>query len=368
VGQPGTIGQPGGTGGEGAAGTPSFANLGAGAGIGSSVALAAPGGYLDNPIPKTMVRLRYDAGFDMDRPDRAEFFYGQWKELSFHPHGINGGGAYFDPKARGPEQLPRRLDFQDISSYAEWAVNRRLSLFVDVPVRFLHIEGELEDPDHERMPNGRFFPEPRAENTEAPKNFPGGLSDVTAGFKFALIADPDRYLTFQLRAYTNTGNVNLGLGTGHVSLEPGLLYYQRLTDKLVFQGQFSDWIPIDGGKSVIDGTNFAGNVLIYGLGLGYDVYTNGNLRITPITEFMGWTVLNGLESIAGDISATPPPGIALPKTHGVEDASGTTIVNAKIGVRTYFGSGHDIYVGWGHSLTGERWYRDIARVEYRYSF
>src|SRR5439155_3458555 len=57
---PGMMGQPGGTGATGAegglAGTAetAFASLGAGAGVGSSAALAAPGGYIDNAIPKTM--------------------------------------------------------------------------------------------------------------------------------------------------------------------------------------------------------------------------------------------------------------------------------------------------------------------------
>src|SRR5205085_1898326 len=78
---PGGMGQPGGTGAAGAEGgltgtaETAFASLGSGAGVGSSVALAAPGGYIDNAIPKTMFRLRFDAAYDDNRPDRAEFFY-----------------------------------------------------------------------------------------------------------------------------------------------------------------------------------------------------------------------------------------------------------------------------------------------------
>jgi hypothetical protein len=49
---------------------------------------------------------------------------------------------------------------------------------------------------------------------------PGGLSDVQFGFKAALLADPDRYLTIQFRTYVPTGNPGTGLGTGHPSLEP----------------------------------------------------------------------------------------------------------------------------------------------------
>ena len=293
-----------------------FAGLGAGAGVGASAALnAGPAGYIDSAIPKTMFRLRYDAGFDVNRPDRAEFFYAAWRELSFHPHGINGNGAFFDPKARGPETLPGNLDYQELSSYLEIAFNNRFSAFVDIPVRWLSFRNIQEEPDTERMPNGGFFPEPREENTEPMQTRTGGLYDIQAGFKYALLADPDRYLTFQLRGYFPTGNPSHGLSTGHTSLEPGLLYYGHPTDRLYVQAQLRDWIPIDGSRSVIDGKDFNGNVLIYGLGVGYDVYNRCNLRVTPITEVVGWTVINGLESFGGPIGsvarAREPAGLGL---------------------------------------------------------
>jgi len=77
-----------------------------------------------------------------------------------------------------------------------------------------------------------------------------------------LIADPDQFVTFQLRTYAPTGNASLGLGTGHFSLEPSLLYFKQLTERLTIQAQFTDWIPIDG-------TAEAGNVLSYGFGFSY---------------------------------------------------------------------------------------------------
>src|SRR5262245_18597628 len=52
-----------------------------------------PGAYLDSAIPKNTLRLRYDAAFDINRPDRAEFYYATWHELALHLHGIQGGGA-----------------------------------------------------------------------------------------------------------------------------------------------------------------------------------------------------------------------------------------------------------------------------------
>jgi hypothetical protein len=49
------------------------------------------------------------------------------------------------------------------------------------------------------------------------------------------------------------------------------------------------------------------------------------------------------------------------------DASGTDIVNLKIGVRVGIDRG-SFYAGYGRALTDAAWYTDIVRFEYRYSF
>ncbi len=352
--------------------TPDFGDRGRGAGAGPTVGV---GGYLDNPVPITTFRLQYESAYNINRPDRSEFIWAAWKELGFHPHGINGQGAFFDPSAKGPEFIFSHLDYQDISPYFELAITKRFSAFVEIPVRFIHTSGLLEDPDNERMPNGQFFPEPRPPGGENHEDLPfnginnGGLADMNAGFKYAFIANPNRYLTFQFRTYIPTGDPGQGLGTGHVSLEPGLLYYQRLTDRVTFQSEFRDWIPIGGARSIIDGRRFDGNILIYGLGVGYDIYRSRNWVVTPVGEVVGWTVLGGLASVAaGAITATPPPGVFLPQGHGVEDASGNTIVDLKFGVRTTFCDRHSVYAGYGFAVTGNRWYQDIIRVEYRFLY
>src|SRR5262249_52179009 len=101
---------------------------------------------------------------------------------------------------------------------------------------------------------------------------------------------------------------------------------------------------------------------------GYGLYQRGNFGIMPITEFLGWTVLNGYEALAGTISATAPPGLDLPTSHGVEQAGGNTIVNGKIGVRVFWGNGQSLYAGYGRSLPGTHWYTDDFRLEYRIFF
>jgi hypothetical protein len=347
---------------------------------------ASPGGYLDDAIPQTMFRLRYEARYGINEFDRAQYMYGTWRELSFHLHPLLNNGAvqgtFIDTKARGSQIFAKQLDDQTVSAYMEVALDKRLSVFANVPERFVHFRGVVEDEPEDQNPRSldqRLFPEAGKEVPGA-KQDTSGLSDIDAGFKYALIACPDnRYLTFQFRTYSPTGDPGLGQGTGHWSVEPSLLLYQRLTDRLVMQGQLTDWVPISAGPG-------AGNVITYGAGLGYDVFKSCKLRVTPVAEFVGWTVLNGTEAFDGTIPGSTtqvgPPinnmannatvlnvnGLTLPGDHGATNASGDTIINAKIGVRTYFGDAQDVYVGYGHSLTGDRWYKDILRVEYRLHF
>ena len=94
--------------------------------------------------------------------------------------------------------------------------------------------------------------------------------------------------------------------------------------------------------------HFAGNVFYYGIGPSFTVYDRNNVRFGPVVELVGWHVLSGNESV----------GL---------DASGTDIVNLKVGGRLNFGEG-SVYVGYGHALTDKVWYDDILRFEYRYGF
>jgi hypothetical protein len=351
--------------GMGSAGMPSFGSESFGAGVGANVGMAAPGGYLDSAIPMTMFRLRYDTAYNLNRPDRAEYIYGAWQELSFHPHGIVShgvaNGVFVDANTRGPTQSGNQVDYQEASVYFEYAFARRFSAFVDLPYRFVHFRPPFEggDENGENPDDSARFPE--GQENANPNNNPNGISDLQFGFKYAFIADPDQFLTLQFRTYVPTGDAGRGLGTGHVSVEPALLYYKQMTERLVFQAQLMDWIPIGG-------TAEAGNVLSYGAGFAYDVYRSCNLRVAPVVEMLGWTVLSGYESFFLPDSTFNTAGLNVPSNHGVANATGDTIINGKIGVRTYFGDSVDFYVGYGRALTGDHWYTDIVRAELRIKF
>jgi hypothetical protein len=263
-------------------------------------------GYIDSAIPGSLFRFRFDAAYNDARPTRAEFFYPK--------------GAPFGPGLPEPE---RSVDFQELAAYLELAASERLSGFINTPVRFLNPEINR---DH------------------------AGFSDLDAGFKFAFLSSDARVATFQFRTYMPTGESRRGLGTDHVSLEPALLCYDALTDRLALESELRVWVPLGG-------TDFAGNIVRYGIGIHYDLFRTSNCTYVPVAEFVGWTVLDGKESVL------PPSGKAF-----VQDAAGQTILNAKLGMRVKFSDWGDLYGGYGRALTGNRWYEDILRVEFRLFF
>ena len=263
-------------------------------------------GYIDPAVPGNVFRLRFDAAFDDRRPTRGEFFY---------PKGAPKGPGLPEPEAS--------VDYQELSAYIELAASERLSAFIDLPLRFL---------------------DPQINASHA------GLSDVDVGFKYAFLRTDDQIATFQFRTYAPSGDSKLGLGNNHVSLEPGLLYFDRLSDRLGLESELRLWVPVGG-------TDFAGEIIRYGVGLHYDLYRTESFTLTPVAEFVGWTLLDGKESIvrpSGKVS--------------VEDAAGQTIFNAKVGLRAKFGDSVDMYAGYGRPLTGDQWYEHVVRFEFRLLF
>jgi hypothetical protein len=261
-------------------------------------------GYIDSALPTTQFRLRFDAGYDFQRPTRAEFFWAR-------------GGS---PGVPLPET---RVDYQDISSYLEVAFDPRLSLFVEGPYRFV--------------------------NPQVNANA-NGFSDMNTGFKWAFIDVPDWTATFQFRTYIPTGDAARGLGNNHVSLEPALLAEYRFSEKLRLEGELRYWVPIGG-------TDFAGDIIRYGLGVSYGCRNPDGFWVTPVVEFVGWTVLGGKETVP-----------VSPTLFVVQGAAGDTIVNGKLGLRFGFGTQTDVYAGYGRALTGATWYTDTFRVEFRLRF
>jgi hypothetical protein len=317
------------------AGSPPETNFDVGAlgGPGGSAvggnSFAAGSAYVESAIPLTQYRLRYDAADGDNRPDRADFFYPKCGCFRFVPPALGG-----DPRAPGPGTgIASRVNYQELSNYVEVAPIPQFSVFADIPVRWVDI----------------FFTDPTLKNETHQ-----GLSDIDFGFKYAMVYEPTQVFTFQFRTYSPTGASQQGLGRNNWNLEPALLYYRQLAPRLFLDAELRDFIP------VASQDDFAGNVLRYGVSLSSLVYDRTTFRVTVPLEFVAWNVLTGKES-------TPT---------GVKDAAGDTIVNVKIGVRFGFGetlgisylNRADFYVGYGRALTGDVWYKDLARAELRIRF
>lgn len=272
-------------------------------GTGGPIVTDSKAGYIDNAIPGDLFRMRYDSSYDNIRPNRAEYFYAK--------------GSPAGPGLPLPEP---RVDYQDISVYGEVLLFPRFSTFLDLPIRFL--------------------------NPEVNANA-AGLADLNTGFKWAFLESENEILSFQLRTYIPTGNATRGLGTNHVSLEPALLYYQALNESVGIEGEFRYWVPIGG-------TDFAGQIIRYGVGGYWTAIKKERWSLSPVVEFVGWTVLGGKESIV-----QPPAPME------VVDAAGDTIINSKLGMRMGLGDRADFYAGWGRALTSNTWYSNTLRLELR---
>lgn len=322
-----------------------FASLG-----GDTVSLADAAslpGYIDSAVIRSRIRTRYDGARGGDS-DRAEFLYPAYN--------VGAIGTIQNGNFSGPNRfIIQDYDYDEYSTYIENAFTDNFSAFAEIAYRTTDILGA----DTQSGIFDRFETD--------------GIGDMNAGFRYGLVNCPGDYLTFQFKVFIPTGDEEDALGTGHTSLMPGLLFQRQHSDRLTVFGEFHDWIGLDGTEVDDDGSEFAGesftgNVLRYGIGAGYDLHRIScpceEKRLTFLTEFVGWTVLDGLKTDAELASTTL--GNQTAAVVEIQDASGDTIVNCKIGVR-YQSNAHSIYAGYGFPLTNDDWYDQIVRLEYEYN-
>jgi len=285
-------------------------------------------GYVTDGSIRSQARVRFDASRGVDAPDRAELFYpkcGCYRDLpASHPA--------FDPGAPGPGPgIVTDLRFQQLYLYGEFAVNERLSLIGELPVRWVQPQA--------------FVPGTGSFDSHS------GLSDLRAGAKIGLVATDAAALTLQLLGQFPTGDGRKGLGVEHFSFEPALLYNQALNARVRLEGQFGMVLPSGGADGIATTQeSFAGKVLYYGIGPSVEVYRGDQVSFSPVVELVGWRVLDGYQ------------------TSTLSAVDNLNIVNLKIGGRLGFRDTSSIYVGYGRALTDAVWYRNIFRVEYRVGF
>jgi hypothetical protein len=287
-------------------------------------------GYIEDPSVASQVRVRFDAGFNMTSPDRAEFFYGKcgcYRDLA--------GNAAYDPDAPGPGPgLLQGLDYQQFNVLGEFAFNHRVSVFAELPVR------SIKPTD--------FVPGTGSFGNQS------GIGDINAGVKLSLFSSDTSDATVMVRTSMPSGDAGKGLGTDHGSIEPAFLFRQDLGDRAGLEGQFGYWHPTSSSKGPLPGNgDFAGNIVYYGIGPSFDLVRTDTVTFSPVVELIGWHVLSGYQTSTF-------------LTDG-GNASGINIANLKIGARTTV-KGNSFYVGYGFALTNNDWYDKILRLEYRARF
>jgi hypothetical protein len=283
-------------------------------------------GYIDNAVIHTEVRVRFDAADHDDTPDRAELFYAKCGCYRLAPDGA------YDPTAPGPGfSVPKYVNFQQLYIYGEYAPSHKISLFGQLPFRWL--QAQSAPGVAQAFPDG------------------GGIGDIAVGAKFAPIASPTRFLTFQLRSAVPSGDARKGLGTNHATIEPMVLFYQNLSDRIAIEAQFGDVHPLSSSKGVptAGSHGFAGDVITYGVGSSYRILDQEKFWMSGVLEMVGWNVQGGMAT-------------------GRTSTDGVNIVNLKVGPRFSFGPHHSLYAGYGIALTSQTWYREIFRTEYRDAF
>jgi hypothetical protein len=257
--------------------------------------------FVPSVRPATYTRLRWDAGRNLIQPDRAEYF---WAAIG----------------KSGPGKPETRVNYNELSLYTEVG-GPKFSFYINMPYR--NQEGDV---------NGGS----------------GGFGDLTIGTKSVLIDSELMLFTFQLGTTIPTGLSGHGLGTGHVSMDPSLLWAIKLFPETYWQGQLGYWIPISGTS------NFAGSILFYNNALNHVICRP--LRDTALIgtiESTGYTFTSG--------SVTDANGV-------VHSANDTTYFNVGPGLRLAFCDKLDIGFGVQFAVTGNRFAQQLYRTELRWRF
>lgn len=273
-------------------------------GIGHDRVMLAPF-FIEVTQPFNHYRARVDDVAGLQFPSRAEYFWAA------------------PPKGRTkPEQS---VDYQDFRLQIETG-NDQFSLATDLPIRLL-------DP----VVN---------DNT-------GGFSDMTLTQK-AIIVNGDYWQISQLfRTYFNTGSARKGLGTGHISLEPGVLGRYKWNEQTYLHGELLYWIPVGGADPV-----FAGERLQSGIGISTVLYETDMFAAIPTFELVGWYFFDGAKRY--------PDGT-------VANVDGEGFVNLHPGVRFVLGPRGDlglfeVGVAGGLGIGDARLYDSLLRVDLRWSY
>jgi hypothetical protein len=286
--------------------------------------------FVDSVRPVTQMRWRYDAGFGMTAPDRAEYFM---PRFNTNPIQVVGQGCPRpNQQGKGIAGIARKIDYEDLSLYTEGAVNN-FSVFMQYFYREI-------DPSPAPINTGTLCPT-------------SGFADLLIGTKTLLMDCELMQLTFQFQTFIPVGNFTQGLGTAHVSLEPSFLTSVKLAQDLYFQGQTAYWIPIAGDPI------YQANVWHSHLSFNRVLCRCGcNSMLIGTFEFNEWTILGGNYTSPNLLIGGSPVGLS----------AWTGIFSMGPGLRAVICNTIDFGVGTAFALTGDKWADQLVRSEFRWRY
>jgi hypothetical protein len=282
--------------------------------------------FADGARPQTQMRLRWDSDLNLQSPDRAEYYWAAPNAAQGKKTGTGEGQR--TSSGRGPKGgVALNADIREFSLYTEGAADR-VGAFVEIPYR-------RSEPEN---PNMNAF---------------SGFSDMNVGTKTLLLDCELLQIAFQFKTFIPIGQATKGLGTGHVSLEPSLLWALKLTSETYFQAQTAYWIPI-GGDQV-----YAGDIFHYHLSLNHLLCRPiHGIQLIGTAEMNGWAILDGSFSIPDPQAA----GKALPQD------TRRHILSAGPGIRLDICEKIDFGLGTAFALTSHKWADQMYRAEFRWRF
>lgn len=273
------------------------------AGLGRERVATAPF-EIDISQPMGNFRFRTDAVYNLTKPDRSEYFWAM--------------------PGRGPV-VEESVDYQDVRFLMETGTPS-FSLGTEVPIRMLNPEI-----------NG---------NT-------AGVGDIQLVQKAVLLSGSRWQMTQLTRTTFNNGNARKGLGTGHVSIEPGMLFRYQYSELTYLHSELKLTFPIAGDPA------YSGQALKWGVGVSTVYYETDTMALIPTLEFTNIWLLDG--------QYTPfPAGVPT-------DVDGDGIFNLAPGLRIACDTGGDLgVVELGFSsvmaIGSNGWYDALLRMDIRFVF
>jgi hypothetical protein len=187
---------------------------------------------------------------------------------------------------------------------------------------------------------------------------------MNVGLKGVLLDCDLLLMTFQFKTFIPIGDFTKGLGNGHVSLEPSILWALKLTPVTYLQGQCAYWIPIGGDQA------YQGNVFHWHVGVNQELWRPcPGLLFVSTLEAHNWWVINGRYTNPNDLVANPDaandPNAPLAP---VASPAHAFMFSVGPGLRMFVCDKIDFGVGTAFTLTGDHFEGQMVRAEFRWRF